>query len=116
MEGVWRFNIGDQFYVVDDQLGGTYSVFGTTENPTRYRVIYASIDEESNITKVTVDVDLSDILSVDTGDIPIDTDLKIVSKFTNAIWNSGIWFNGVFESGNFNGGMWYNGNFSGTWG
>lgn len=116
LEGVWRFNIGDQFYVVDDQLGGTYSVFGTTENPIRYRVIYASIDEESNITKVTVDVDLSDILSVDTGDIPIDTDLKIVSKFTNAIWNSGIWFNGVFESGNFNGGMWYNGNFSGTWG
>lgn len=116
LEGVWRFNIGDQFYVVDDQVGGTYSVFGTTENPTRYRVIYASLDEETNTTKLTVDIDLSLILPINTGDTPIDTDLKIVSKFTNGIWNSGIWFNGVFESGNFNGGMWYNGNFSGTWG
>jgi len=116
LEGVWRFNTGDVFYVVDDQLGGTYSAFGTTENPIKYKVIYALVDETLNKTELTVDIDLEDILIVDTGSTPINTNLKIVSKFTNAIWNTGIWFNGVFESGNFNGGMWYNGNFSGTWG
>ncbi len=116
IEGVWRFNIGDEFYIVDDQIGGTYSVFGRTEDPRKYKVVNTLISEDDNITKIYVDIRLSDLLIVDTGESIIDTDLKLVSKFTNATWNTGIWFNGVFESGNFNGGIWYGGNFSGNWG
>jgi hypothetical protein len=114
LSGIWRFNIGDQFYVTDDLVTTTYSVFGSTQDPLRYRVIDTTLDESANTTEVYVDRRLYDILSVNTGEI--DTGLKLVSRFSNSFFNSGIWFNGVFESGYFNGGMWYMGNFSGNWG
>ncbi len=114
LSGIWRFNIGDQFYVTDDLITSTYSVFGSTQDPIRYRVIDTTLDEDANTTEIYVDRRLFDILSVNTGEI--DTGLKLVSRFSNSFFNSGIWFNGVFESGYFNGGMWYMGNFSGNWG
>lgn len=55
-------------------------------------------------------------VQANTGLLPINTGLKVVSKFNNAIWKSGVWYNGIFEDGNFNGGLWYNGIFSGNWG
>ncbi len=114
LNGLWRFNIGDQFYVTDDLITGTYSSFGSTQNPVKYRVIDTTLDPDANTTEVYVDIRLYDILPVNTGEI--DTGLKLVSRFSNSFFNSGIWFNGVFESGYFNGGMWYMGNFSGNWG
>lgn len=45
----------------------------------------------------------------------IDTGLRVVSRFRNANWKSGIWSNGYFEDGIFEAGMWYNGIFNGTW-
>jgi hypothetical protein len=45
-----------------------------------------------------------------------DTGLRVVSKFENTTFGSGIWYNGIFESGNFNGGIWYDGVFRGIWG
>jgi hypothetical protein len=100
--------------VTDDLITSTYSVFGSTQDPIRYRVIDTTLDEDANTTEIYVDRRLFDILSVNTGEI--DTGLKLVSRFSNSFFNSGIWFNGVFESGYFNGGMWYMGNFSGNWG
>ena len=44
------------------------------------------------------------------------SNLRCVSNFDNSIWNSGVWYNGVFKGGIFNGGVWYNGYFEGTWG
>ena len=55
-------------------------------------------------------------VQANTGLLPINTGLKVVSKFNNAIWKSGVWYNGISEDGNFNGGLWYNGIFSGNWG
>ena len=49
-------------------------------------------------------------------DAAIDTRLKIVSRFSNANWKTGIWTNGVYEDGLFESGIWYNGIFKGTWG
>jgi hypothetical protein len=115
LDGIYRLNINDSFYVVDKYTNATYSVFGTTDEPKRYKVLDTTIDEENNRTEVYVDVQLSNILSVNTGIIN-DTGLKFVSHFKNDTWNSGIWFNGVFEDGNFNGGIWYHGYFEGTWG
>jgi photosystem II stability/assembly factor-like uncharacterized protein/subtilisin-like proprotein convertase family protein len=46
----------------------------------------------------------------------IDTGLKVVSKFSNANWKTGIWTNGIFDEGIFESGIWYNGVFNGTWG
>jgi hypothetical protein len=118
LDGIYRFNIGDIFYIVDNFQNGTYSVFGTTENPKKYFILDTTINEDTNTTEVFVDVRLSDIMSVNTTNIDdkIDTDLKCVSIFKDSTWNSGIWFNGVFDEGYYNGGMWYHGNFSGIWG
>lgn len=46
----------------------------------------------------------------------MDTGMRLVSKFSNADWHSGVWYNGVYESGNFTGGIWYDGKFNGEWG
>jgi len=115
VDGIYRFNIGDQFYVVDDLITSTYSVFGSTQDPIKYKVMDTTLDESLNVTEIYVDRLLSNLLAVDTGTYS-STGLKLVSKFSNSFFNSGIWFNGVFESGSFNGGIWYNGNFSGEWG
>lgn len=114
LDGIYRFNINDTFYIVDNFNTGTYSVFGSTQEPKKYRVLDTKIDEESNTTEVFVDIKLSDILSINTG--ITTTNLKCVSIFRNSTWNSGIWFNGIFDEGYFNGGIWYHGNFSGIWG
>jgi hypothetical protein len=114
LDGVYRFNINDIFFVVDNLKTGTYSVFGSTRDPLKYVVLDTTIDEDANTTEIFVDRRLSDILSVNTG--VINTGLKCVSSFKGSTWNSGIWFNGVFDEGYFNGGMWYHGNFSGVWG
>jgi uncharacterized protein (TIGR02145 family) len=45
-----------------------------------------------------------------------DTGLRVVSKFKNVNWKSGIWTNGIYDNGVFEGGIWYNGIFNGTWG
>ncbi len=45
-----------------------------------------------------------------------DTGLRVVSKFTNANWKTGIWTNGIYESGLYEDGIWYDGIFKGTWG
>jgi hypothetical protein len=114
LDGIYRFNINDTFYIVDNFNTGTYSVFGSTQETKKYRILDTTIDEEANTTEVFVDVKLSDILSVNTG--ITTTNLKCVSIFRNSTWNSGIWFNGIFDEGYFNGGIWYHGNFSGIWG
>jgi len=115
LDGVYRYNIGDIFYVVDNLVTGTYSDFGSTNLPRKYVVLDTNIDEDANTTEVFVDLLLENTMSVDTG-IVNDIGLKCVSSFKNSTWNSGIWFNGVFDEGYYNGGIWYNGWFNGIWG
>lgn len=116
LDGVYRFNLNDKFYVMDNLTSSTYSVFGSTIEPIEYRVLDTTIDEESNITEVIVEKLLSDIygFSLDTG--ITQTNLKVVSKFKNSAWVSGVWRNGYFDNGRFLNGIWYDGYFSGTWG
>ena len=114
LDGIYRFNINDTFYIVDKFNTSIYSVFGSTEYPKKYKVLDVTIDEDLGRTEIFVDFLLSDIYSIDTG--IVDTNLKCVSSFKNSTWDSGIWFNGVFDNGYFNGGIWYHGNFSGIWG
>lgn len=114
LDGIYRFNIGDSIHIVDNQTNGTYSVFGKTEEPIKYKILETTIDEDAERTQILVDIILEDIMYANTG--IIDTKLKCISYFSNSTWNSGIWENGIFDKGNFNGGMWYQGNFSGIWG
>lgn len=116
LDGVYRFNLNDKFYIMDNLQTSTYSVFGSTTNPVEYRILDTTLDEENSTTEVVVDKLLSDIygFSLDTG--ISQTGLKVVSKFKNSTWSSGVWRNGYFDNGRFLNGMWYNGYFSGTWG
>ena len=112
LSGEFKFNINDQFYIVDNQNTGSFSIYGSTNVPSLYRNLNAIYDPVSNETTINTDVYLGNISTL-SGTV---SNLRCVSYFDNSIWNSGIWFNGVFKNGTFNGGVWYQGYFSGTWG
>lgn len=249
LNGEFDFNVNDEIYIVDNQNTGTFSYFGSTQNPKKYKVLYSLYNPNTNTTDIYPDVSLQNVnsafltegnwkvVSVETNYAPnipsfiplitytsyvpvgfssnilteaVDSDwfifnqtlnysqtntipgppsvvnfssgivydnsqinlspligllsgndnynitfgsnnqtatfsltqdpilnplgiiinfslvkqpisgsvsnLRCVSNFDNSIWNTGVWYNGVFKGGIFNGGVWYNGYFEGTWG
>jgi len=119
LNGIFKFNTKDEFTIINNQFETQYSVYGSNKSPKSYIVL--DIEEFSQTftnnyryTKVYV---ASNITS-DVG-APLlpgfDTTLKVVSKFRNCNWKSGIWTNGIFENGLWEGGIWYNGVFEATW-
>jgi hypothetical protein len=111
LNGIFKFNIGDDVYIIDNQVGGVNSTFGSNVNPGRYKVLFVEDDTINQTTIIYVNYNLSGT-SVSS---PTETNLRVVSKFTNLNWKSGIWTNGLFDTGLWEGGIWYNGVFSGTW-
>lgn len=117
LNGIFRFNIGDNISIIDNYSNGTYSPIGTNDNPGIYRINNVSIDLDNKQTYLVLNYDLSSLSIPIGGTVSnFDTGLRVVSHFTNAKWYSGIWTNGIFDSGNFYSGIWYNGIFNGTWG
>lgn len=114
VNGIFKFNIGDDFTIIDNNLGSTFSVYGNNDNPTIYKVLYQVEDPINNFTTLYVDKDLSLLGTYSYSGY--DLNLRVVSRFKNTNWESGIWTNGIFEEGNWNGGIWYNGVFNATWG
>jgi len=121
LNGIFRFNIGDSIWVIDDYTGGSYSALGSNDNPMNYRINNVYIASSQSQTYLTLGYNLS-TLGVPTaaGNFSysnVETGLRVVSLFKDVTWNSGIWTNGVFDGGVFNSGIWYNGVFlRGTWG
>ena len=109
LNGIFKFNIGDQITIIDNQIGGSYSSFGSNSNPKRYTVLYTVEDTINKWTNVYVNESLIDVIP------PVDMGLRLVSRFKSCNWKSGIWTNGIYESGQWEGGIWYNGIFDGTW-
>ena len=249
LNGEFDFNVNDEIYIVDNQDTGTFSYFGSTQDPKKYKVLYSLYDSNTDTTDIYPDVSLQNVnsayltegnwkvVSVETNYSPtlgvfiplityinyvdfgssnnilteaVDSDwfifnqtlnysqtntvpapplvanfsagivydnsqinlspltsplvgndnynitfgnnnqtatfsltqdplinpsgiiinfslvkqpiygtvsnLRCVSNFDNSIWNTGVWYNGIFKGGIFNGGIWYNGYFEGTWG
>ena len=110
IEGQSNFNTGYQISIIDNQSDGPYSSLGSNTSPSSYTVLYSIEDITENETKIYVDKPIN--LSANS---PIDTNLRIVSKFRNCNWKSGIWTNGIYEQGLWEGGIWYNGIFNATW-
>jgi len=110
IDKIAEFNTGYDISIIDNQIGGTYSSMGNNTTPGEYKVLYSTEDLSTNTTKIYVD----EIIPFDvvTGS---STGLKLVSKFRNCNWKSGIWTNGIYSKGKWEGGIWYNGIFSGTW-
>ncbi len=111
MNGIFKYNIGDDLHIIDNQIGGTYSVYGSNTIPGRYSVLYTVEDSVNKWTTVYVATDLSSA----SASAPLNTDIRVVSSFRGSNWKSGIWTNGLFENGLWEGGIWYNGVFNGTW-
>lgn len=106
LNGIFKFNIGDQITIIDNQIGNTYSIYGSNANPQNYTVLYTIEDTLNKRTDVYVNRNIN--LSVTP---PVDVGIRVVSKFGNCNWKSGIWTNGLFNSGLWEGGIWYNGVF-----
>ncbi len=106
LNGIFKFNIGDQITIIDNQIGNTYSIYGSNTNPQNYTVLYTIEDTLNKRTDVYVNRNIN--LSVTP---PVDVGIRVVSKFGNCNWKSGIWTNGLFNTGLWEGGIWYNGVF-----
>jgi hypothetical protein len=111
LNGIFKFNIGDTISIIDNQIDNANSVYGSNLNPTSYRVLYQTEDTINKRTIIYVDVNLNGPNITPA----TNTGLRVVSKFKNLNWKSGIWTNGIYETGLWEGGIWYNGVFSGTW-
>ena len=110
VNGIFKFNIGDEFTIIDNRLGGTYSTYGSNETPTKYKVLYTVEDTINKWTNVYVNYNITNTVAP-----AIDGGIRIVSRFNSTNWKSGIWTNGIYESGYWEGGIWYNGVFEATW-
>jgi hypothetical protein len=52
LNGVFRYNIGDKIYIIDNNYGSDYSYLGSNSDPGIYTVLKVVIDEEQRITEV----------------------------------------------------------------
>lgn len=56
--GEYDFHINDEIYIVDNQDFNTFSYYGSTNFPKKYKVLSAIYDVDSNITDIIVDINL----------------------------------------------------------
>ena len=111
LNGIFKFNIGDEVSLIDNEAGGTYSgIYGSNSNPGIYTVLYTEEDTLNKWTKLYVNK------TIVVNAVPaLDTKLRLVSRFRQCNWKTGIWTNGIFEKGLWEGGIWYNGIFEAIW-
>ena len=119
LNGDFRFNIGDEIWIIDDERNYAFSPLGSNDSPRKYRI--NKVEELDNKkTRIYLNYNLStlgvttSIASATYSDV--ETGLRVVSYFKNSKWETGIWTNGIFDDGQFDSGIWYNGLFVGTWG
>ena len=111
LNGIFKFNIGDEITIIDNQVGGIYAnAYGSNDSPDVYKVLYTVEDSVNKWTNVYVNRTITYSITP-----PVDVKLRLVSRFREANWKTGIWTNGIFEKGLWEGGIWYNGVFEATW-
>jgi len=125
--GDFRYNIGDDIYLLNDSnISTTYSIIaGTTSGSYQtFKVIGSEQQSGSySYTIITIDSDLSEDIYLGTSsNIGFNDNslpylgIKLTSYFNNSVWESGVWTSGIFEGGYFLGGIWYDGVFKSNWG
>jgi len=111
LNGIFKYNIGDDLHIIDNQIGNTYSQYGSNDSVGKYKILYTVEDSVNKWTKVYVATNLIG----SSASVPMNTGLRAVASFNGSNWKSGIWTNGLFENGLWEGGIWYNGVFNGIW-
>jgi hypothetical protein len=125
--GDFRYNIGDDIYLLNDSnISTTYSrIAGTTSGSYQtFKVIGSEQQSGSySYTIITINADLSENKYLGTSsNIGFNDNslpylgIKLTSYFNNSVWESGVWTSGIFEGGYFLGGIWYDGVFKSNWG
>ena len=120
LNGIFKFNIGDDITIIDNNNNTFLSPIGNNTTPMKYRINNISEDDYLKQTTLYLNYDLSS-LGIDstissTTHSNCETGLRIVSVFKDSTWETGVWKNGIFIKGYFKSGMWYNGLFDGIWG
>lgn len=111
LNGIFKFNTGDEFTIIDNNSNSVISsTFGKNTAPKTFKVLYREEDTVNKWTKIYVATSFNISQSA-----PVDLNLRVVSKFSNCNWKSGIWTNGIYKKGLWEGGIWYNGVFEATW-
>jgi len=101
LNGEFEFNTGDEVTMITTN----------NTNPNRYKVITTEVDTINNKTKLFINISKSGLTNMNNA----ESNYRLVSRFRNSNWKSGIWTNGVYETGLWEGGIWYNGIFGGNW-
>lgn len=113
LNGIFKFNIGDDIWIVSDGNTTPYDYMGSLETPGVYKVLFK--EEAGEETTLLLNKDMYTVVGA-TSISGIETGLRLTSIFRNSNWKSGVWTNGIFESGYFEGGIWYGGVFKSNWG
>lgn len=58
LNGKFRFNLGDEITIIDNNRGGEYTVYGSNSAPRKYIVLDTVVDETEKITEVLVATDI----------------------------------------------------------
>ena len=121
LNGIFKFNPGDEIWIIDDYRNGAFSPLGNNDSPKKYRINKILEYTETEQTKIYLNYNLSSLgvnSTIATQSYSnVETGLRVVGYFKDSYWKSGIWTNGIFDGGQFDSGIWYNGVFvSGEWG
>jgi hypothetical protein len=117
LNGIFRFNVGDEINIVskEPQISSRsiLTYYHEFFNRVRYRIMQPSIiDTVNKTTIIYFDSDSQfDYNDSQFNNNSVETKMRIVSRFRNTDWRSGIWTNGIFETGYWQGGIWYDGTF-----
>jgi len=126
VNGIFKFNPGDEIWMIDDDRNTPFSPLGNNDKPMKYRINQIVEDSENGQTGIFLNYNLSLLgvqdpyasktYSITSSDGNVDLGLRVVSYFKDVTWKSGLWTNGIFDGKQFDSGIWYNGIFDGNWG
>jgi subtilisin-like proprotein convertase family protein len=95
LNGIFKFNIGDEFYIIDNNVGNELSVFyGNNDEPKKYIVLYATEDAINEFTEVYVATNVTDFsgrfVSYKKEKTGINATFSTNSIITNTITTTGV--------------------------
>jgi subtilisin-like proprotein convertase family protein len=95
LNGIFKFNIGDEFYIIDNNIGNELSdTFGNNDEPKKYTVLYFVEDDINKFTEVYVATNISEFSGKFTSYKKVKENINATfstnSIITNTITTSGV--------------------------
>ena len=90
LNGIFKFNIGDEIYVIDNNNLSELSSFGSNNDPKKYTVLYTVEDRDNKFTEVYVATNITEfsgnLLSYKNMSINVDLQIATSSYITDSIF------------------------------